>query len=64
MNFYCLGYTHKKCDTCQHEKNWQILNQMPNALRLSMQAGMTSINTDKCRLTKMGEYEPVKGGAA
>lgn len=67
MNTFCLGYSHKKCDTCQHEQNWQTLNHMPNALRLSMQSGMTSINIDKCRLTNMGEYSPassVKGSAA
>ena len=69
MKAFCLGYSHKKCDTCQHEENWQTLNQMPNALRLSMQADMVSISTDKCRLTNMGEYSPTstwsaKGGAA
>lgn len=59
MKTYCLGYSHKKCDTCQHEENWQSLNQMPNALRLKLQAGMVSISADKCRLTNMGEYRPV-----
>jgi hypothetical protein len=58
---FCLGYTHTKCDTCQHEKNWQALNQMPDALRLSLQRAATSINIDKCRLTKMGEYAPAGG---
>ncbi|HJV75456.1 MAG TPA: hypothetical protein VJ654_14615 [Noviherbaspirillum sp.] len=58
MKSYCLGYTHRKCDTCQHGQNWQTLNQMPDTLRLSMQKDMVSINTDKCRLTGMGEYIP------
>lgn len=60
MNAYCLGYTHSKCDYCQNEKNWQVLNQMPDALRRSMQNGMASINSDKCRLTCMGEYAPIQ----
>jgi hypothetical protein len=60
---FCLGYTHDKCDTCQHEKNWQTLNQLPDALRLSLQGAATRINSDKCRLTKMGERAPVDGAA-
>lgn len=59
MNSYCLGYTHSKCGSCQHEKNWQTLNQMPDALRLSLQARIEYINSDKCRMTKMGEHLPV-----
>lgn len=55
-NSYCLGYTHTKCDTCQHEKNWKSLNQLPDALRLPMQKRMIRISDDKCRMTKMGEY--------
>lgn len=58
METFCLGYTHQKCDTCQSEKNWQTLNQMPDTLRLSIQKNMTSINIDKCRLTGMGGYTP------
>lgn len=53
---YCLGYTHAKCDTCQHEENWQTLNRLPDKLRIAMQKGMTRINSDKCRLTGMGEH--------
>lgn len=60
MNAYCLGYTHSKCDSCQNEKNWQVLNQMPDALRRSMQKGTASINSDKCRLACMGEYAPIQ----
>lgn len=58
MKTYCLGYTHAKCDSCQHEKNWQALNQMPNALRLAMQNDMARVNSDKCRMTGMGEHSP------
>lgn len=60
MQAYCLGYTHEKCETCRHEKNWQILNQMPDALRLRIQNSVHRIDSDKCRLTKMGEYEAMK----
>lgn len=59
-NSYCLGYTHPKCDNCLREKNWQTLNQMPDALRLPLQKGMWSINIDRCRMTGMGDYEPAK----
>lgn len=60
MDTYCLGYTHSKCDSCQHEINWQILNQMPDALRKPMQKQMRRINSDKCRLTNMGEHAAQK----
>lgn len=59
MESYCLGYTHSKCGACQHEENWQTLNQMPDALRLPLQQSMERINEDKCRLTGMGEHAPV-----
>lgn len=62
MKSYCLGYAHDKCGSCQHEKNWQVLNQMPCALRLPIQRGMTRIDIDKCRLTSMGEYEAAAKG--
>lgn len=49
---YCLGVgCMTKCETCQHEKNWQMLNQMDNALRLPMQARMKSMNTTMCQIT-------------
>lgn len=57
---YCLGYEHAKCHTCQNEKNWQTLNQMPDALRLSIQRAGERVNIDKCRLTMMGEWEPIQ----
>lgn len=61
MKTFCLGYTHDKCDTCQHERNWQTLNQLPDALRLSLQSAATRINSDKCRLTRMGEHAAIGG---
>ena len=57
MKTYCLGYTHERCSTCQHEKNWQMLNQMPDALRKLMQSQMQRVDDDRCRLTGMGSYK-------
>jgi hypothetical protein len=59
MDSYCLGYTHDKCDKCQNQANWQSLNQLPDALRRSMQKTMLCVPIDKCRLTKMSFYQPV-----
>lgn len=57
---YCLGTgTMNKCKTCKHEDTWNKLNQLPNALRLSMQKRMTRISDDECRLTKAGHYVPI-----
>lgn len=50
MTHYCLGNGALKCDGCQQEKNWQTLNQMPDALRKSMQAEMQRISDDECIL--------------
>lgn len=63
MKTFCLGYNHDKCDSCQHAENWDTLNQMPDALRRSIQAEMVRINSDKCRLTKMGEHQSIGGVA-
>ena len=57
MKAYCLGYTHERCSTCQHEKNWQMLNQMPDALRKPMQSQAKRVDDDLCRLTGMGAYK-------
>jgi hypothetical protein len=53
---YCLGYTHEKCDTCQHQKNWHTLNELSDTERLQRQHIMVRVDNDKCRLTSMGEY--------
>lgn len=57
MKAYCLGYTHERCSTYQHWKNWQTLNQMPDALRKPMQAQAQRVDDDRCRLTGMGAYK-------
>lgn len=59
MDSYCLGYTHEKCDKCNNQKIWHELNQLPGALRLSMQKNMLSVPIEKCRLTKMSFYQPI-----
>jgi hypothetical protein len=64
MRTYCLGYTHAKCAACQHERNWGVLNEMPDAERLPLQVTMTRIDSDKCRMTNMGEHAPVIAGDA
>lgn len=46
---------------CQHEKNWQTLNQMPTELYDAMRANMVRVNDEKCRLTQMGEHVPATG---
>lgn len=54
---YCLGTgTMDKCKTCLHEDTWEKLNQLPDSLRLSLQAEMTRISDDACRLTKAGYF--------
>ena len=60
IDAYCLGYTHEKCDVCQKSENWHAINQLPDALRLSIQRNSLRINADKCRLTNMGNFEPIK----
>jgi hypothetical protein len=48
MKTFCLATSDPKCDTCQHKVNWDTLNQMPNALRLSLQANMRHVDTQFC----------------
>ena len=38
ITHFCLGNGALKCDGCRQEQNWQMLNQMPDALRKSIQA--------------------------
>lgn len=54
--FYCLGYTHQKCDQCKNLEYWHTLNQMPDNLRKSIQAQSTRVNSDQCRMTKMSLF--------
>lgn len=56
---YCLGTSCMvKCETCRHEKNWQVLNQLEDALRKPLQAGMRNINTSECQITSGAFYQP------
>lgn len=48
---YCLGNGEPKCDGCKQEKNWQTLNQMPDALRKSIQSSAERIDDDACILS-------------
>lgn len=53
---YCLGNGARGCDGCDKEKNWQTLNQMPNALRLSIQRTAKRINDTDCILSGRPHY--------
>lgn len=57
MQTYCLGNgMATKCESCQKLKNLDMLNQMPDALRLPLQSQMRSESIDACRLTKSSRY--------
>jgi len=60
MKTYCLGYTHDKCRSCLHDANWHALNKMSDSSRFELQKNMMRINSDKCRMTSMGEYASVE----
>lgn len=61
---YCLGVgCMTKCNTCQHDHNWHMLNQMPDILRKSIQATARRIPQDACQLTSGLYFSPMKGGA-
>lgn len=63
---YCLGNGALGCDGCQHEKNWQMFNQMPDALRIAMQKSAQRINDDACILSGRPFFvgvQPQKGEA-
>jgi len=51
ITHYCLGNGETKCDGCKQEKNWQTLNQMPDALRKSLQANAQRIDDTDCILS-------------
>ena len=57
--YFCLGYTHDKCDNCQHQRNWDTLNKYPDRLRLTVQVRLNRVNDIVCRLTNMGRYIPI-----
>ena len=51
MTHFCLGTGAIACNGCPQERNWQTLNQMPDALRKSMQSGMQRIDDAACVLS-------------
>lgn len=53
---YCLGNGAVKCDGCRQEKNWQTLNQMPDALRKSLQSQAQRIDDSDCILSGRPHY--------
>lgn len=64
---FCLGTgCMEKCRTCQHDKNWHVLNEFEDALRLPMQANMQRIDNSRCQITSGTLYAPIvgPGGAA
>lgn len=54
---YCLGNGAIKCDGCKKEKNWQLLNQMPDELRKALQDKAFRINDTECILSGRKWYE-------
>lgn len=49
---YCLGVGCMTCcSTCQHERNWQMLNELPDALRKPMQKNMRRIDESYCQIS-------------
>lgn len=51
ITHYCLGNGEPKCGGCGQEKNWQMLNQMPDTLRKSLQAQALRIDDTDCILS-------------
>ena len=62
ITYFCLGNGALKCDGCRQEKNWQMLNQMPDALRKSLQSQAQRIDDIECILSGrpfyVGEVKP------
>ena len=57
-NTYCLGSCMTKCNTCRNDTAWQELNQLPDALRKSIQGRMVRINESLCQITSGRFYTP------
>lgn len=65
ISTFCLGNGALKCDGCGQEKNWQTLNQLPDALRLATQKTATRIDDTFCILAGRPFYigpQPEAGG--
>lgn len=57
---YCLGVgCMDKCKSCQHGRNWQMLNEMPDALRKPMQAQMGRIDESYCQISSGQLYTAI-----
>ena len=54
---YCLGTgCMEKCRTCQHDANWTTLNEMPDALRKSLQSKMQRVDESLCQISSGSLY--------
>ncbi len=51
MKHYCLGTGELKCNGCKQERNWQTLNQLPDAMRKAIQSSAKRIDADDCILS-------------
>ncbi len=60
ITHYCLGNGALKCDGCLQEKNWQTLNQLPDALRKTMQTQAQRIDDTDCILAGRPWYTKEK----
>ena len=64
ISAFCLGNDTLKCDGCLQERNWQTLNQLPDALRLAIQKTAIRIDDTDCILAGRPFYigpQPPKG---
>ena len=64
ISTFCLGNGALKCDGCLQERNWQTLNQLPDALRLAIQKTAVRIDDTDCILAGRPFYigpQPTKG---
>ena len=59
ITHYCLGNGDLKCAGCGQEKNWQMLNQMPDVLRKALQARAQRIDDMACILSGRAWYTSV-----
>ena len=57
ITHYCLGNGEPKCDGCKQAANWQTLNQLPNTLRLKLQAQAQRIDDTACILSGRPYYQ-------
>jgi hypothetical protein len=58
ITHFCLGNGEPKCDGCGQERNWQALNQLPDAMRLAIQKQAQRIDDTDCILAGRPFYKP------